>query len=211
MPQWLARTACLKWLLYSDTGKNAPRRQKPHAVAQHTGDPSLSQQSHEKRSFPHAKAGQSCLSISSKSLLTKIHRQHSETRKNLLFSAHTPQAVWPWQGPPKSKSAGWEAVTHPEQATSLQFFFLWMGALLLMAPLTSESSVLVLFPSPWWKHIGWLWLSLLSTHGQGHIQTGQKHRQMPGNFGQVYRLAFIWLRSSLVVCLERSCHAVGRP
>lgn len=69
----------------------------------------------------------------------------------------------------------------------------------------------ILFPWPWWKHLGWRWLSLLSTHGQGHMQTGQKHRQMPGDFGQVYRLAFIWLRSSLVVCLETSCHAVGRP
>ena len=49
------------------------------------------------------------------------------------------------------------------------------------------------------------------TPGQGHIQTVQKHGQMPGNFGQVYRLAFLWLGSSLVVCLERSCRAAGRP
>lgn len=184
MPQWLARAACLKWLLYSDTGKNAPRRQKPQAVAQHTGDPSLSQQSHEKRSFPHTKAGQSCLSISSKSLLTKIHRQHSDTRKNLLFSAHTAQTVWPWQGLLRSRVRGgrqWHIPSRPQVCSSFssgwQGFCSWLHW-------HRKAVSWILFPRPWWKHLGWWRLSLLSAHGQGRMQTGQKHRQMPGDFGQ---------------------------
>lgn len=100
----------------------------------------------------------------------------------------------------------------PQQATSLPFFFLWMGGASAHGSIDVVKQCLGPLPLALVKALRLMVALPALSPGQGHIQTVQKHRQMPGNFGQVYRLVFIWLGSSLVVvCFERSCHPVGRP
>lgn len=55
----------------------------------------------------------------------EIHRQHSGTRKKPPVLNPHPTGHVTLTGPLlRGKNAGWETMTHPVQATSLQFFFL---------------------------------------------------------------------------------------